>query len=60
MDDFARMNAGTLSPAEFFAPPHVEAMLDEAAAREPIEAAADRPIVVQPPADRLCGQFEPG
>jgi 2-polyprenyl-6-methoxyphenol hydroxylase-like FAD-dependent oxidoreductase len=27
MDDFARMNAGTISPAEFFAPANVEAML---------------------------------
>lgn len=27
MDAFARMNAGTMSPAEFFAPQHVESML---------------------------------
>jgi 2-polyprenyl-6-methoxyphenol hydroxylase-like FAD-dependent oxidoreductase len=27
MDAFARMNAGTMSPAEFFAPAHVESML---------------------------------
>jgi 2-polyprenyl-6-methoxyphenol hydroxylase-like FAD-dependent oxidoreductase len=27
MDAFARMNAGTMSPAEFFAPEHVEAIL---------------------------------
>ncbi|MGH8249683.1 MAG: NAD(P)/FAD-dependent oxidoreductase [Steroidobacteraceae bacterium] len=26
MDGFARMNAGTISPAEFFAPPNVESM----------------------------------
>jgi hypothetical protein len=26
MDDFARMNAGTISPAEFFAPENVKAM----------------------------------
>jgi hypothetical protein len=33
MDDFARMNAGTISPAEFFAPENVEAIA--AAARAP-------------------------
>jgi 2-polyprenyl-6-methoxyphenol hydroxylase-like FAD-dependent oxidoreductase len=27
MDEFVRVNAGTLSPAEFFAPEHVQAML---------------------------------
>jgi hypothetical protein len=26
MDDFARMNAGTISPAEFFAPENVKTM----------------------------------
>jgi hypothetical protein len=26
MDDFARMNAGTISPAEFFAPENVKAI----------------------------------
>jgi hypothetical protein len=26
MDDFARMNAGTISPAEFFAPENVNAI----------------------------------
>lgn len=28
MDAFARLNAGTMSPAEFFAPEHVESILD--------------------------------
>ena len=27
MDDFARMNAGTISPAEFFAPENVDAIM---------------------------------
>jgi hypothetical protein len=27
MDAFARMNAGTISPAEFFAPESVDAMM---------------------------------
>jgi hypothetical protein len=27
MDDFARMNAGTISPAEFFAPENVNAIV---------------------------------
>jgi 2-polyprenyl-6-methoxyphenol hydroxylase-like FAD-dependent oxidoreductase len=30
MDDFARMNAGTISPAEFFAPDNVKAMTEAA------------------------------
>jgi hypothetical protein len=29
MDAFVRMNAGTISPAEFFAPEHVGAMMAE-------------------------------
>ena len=33
MDDFARMNAGTLSPAEFFAPENVEAITAAAEGR---------------------------
>jgi 2-polyprenyl-6-methoxyphenol hydroxylase-like FAD-dependent oxidoreductase len=32
MDAFARMNAGTISPAEFFAPEHVQAILSGARA----------------------------
>jgi 2-polyprenyl-6-methoxyphenol hydroxylase-like FAD-dependent oxidoreductase len=32
MDAFARLNAGTMSPAEFFAPEHVESILETAAA----------------------------
>ena len=32
MDAFARLNAGTMSPVEFFAPEHVEAILKAAAA----------------------------
>ena len=31
MDGFARMNAGTISPAEFFAPDNVEAIMSAAA-----------------------------
>jgi flavin-dependent dehydrogenase len=31
MDAFARVNAGTMSPAEFFAPEHVESILQRAA-----------------------------
>ncbi|MDM7914388.1 MAG: NAD(P)/FAD-dependent oxidoreductase [Candidatus Eisenbacteria bacterium] len=34
MDDFARMNAGTISPAAFFAPQNVEAILSSAGAME--------------------------
>jgi flavin-dependent dehydrogenase len=33
MDDFARMNAGTISPAEFFAPENVNAIAAAARAR---------------------------
>ena len=33
MDGFARMNAGTISPTEFFAPENVEAIFAAAAAR---------------------------
>jgi hypothetical protein len=32
MDEFARMNAATISPAEFFAPEHVRAILSGARA----------------------------
>jgi hypothetical protein len=28
MDEFARMNAGTISPARFFSPENVDAILD--------------------------------
>jgi len=35
MDDFARMNAGTISPAQFFAPANVEAMLKRGVATYP-------------------------
>ena len=34
MDGFARMNAGTISPAEFFAPENVEAIAAAAAAAD--------------------------
>ena len=34
MDGFARMNAGTISPAEFFAPENVARILMEAEARQ--------------------------
>ena len=34
MDAFARMNAGTMSPAEFFAPEHVNSILQAASASE--------------------------
>jgi hypothetical protein len=30
MDDFARMNAGTISPQEFFSPQNVSAIQDAA------------------------------
>jgi 2-polyprenyl-6-methoxyphenol hydroxylase-like FAD-dependent oxidoreductase len=40
MDDFARMNAGTISPAEFFAPEHVAELM---APRPHLEARAPRP-----------------
>ena len=33
MDDFARMNAGTISPAEFFAPENVKAITAAAEGR---------------------------
>jgi 2-polyprenyl-6-methoxyphenol hydroxylase-like FAD-dependent oxidoreductase len=33
MDDFARLNAGTITPTEFFAPENVEAILAAAAAK---------------------------
>jgi hypothetical protein len=33
MDGFARMNAGTISPTEFFAPDNVEAIFAAAAVR---------------------------
>jgi 2-polyprenyl-6-methoxyphenol hydroxylase-like FAD-dependent oxidoreductase len=33
MDGFARMNAGTISPAEFFAPKNVDAIFASAASR---------------------------
>jgi hypothetical protein len=32
MDAFARLNAGTMSPADFFAPEHVESILAAKAA----------------------------
>lgn len=40
MDGFAQMNAGTISPAEFFAPSHVDAMMAAAASRAHGKAAA--------------------
>ena len=33
MDDFARLNAGTISPAEFFAPDNVKAIAAAAESR---------------------------
>ena len=33
MDDFARMNAGTISPAEFFSPENIGAIMTVAASR---------------------------
>jgi hypothetical protein len=33
MDGFARLNAGTISPTEFFAPENIEAIFAAAAAR---------------------------
>ena len=33
MDGFARLNAGTISPTEFFAPDNIEAIFAAAAAR---------------------------
>jgi 2-polyprenyl-6-methoxyphenol hydroxylase-like FAD-dependent oxidoreductase len=35
MDDFARMNAGTISPAQFFAPENVESIMAAAGASRP-------------------------
>jgi 2-polyprenyl-6-methoxyphenol hydroxylase-like FAD-dependent oxidoreductase len=40
MDDFARLNAGTITPTEFFAPENVEAILAAAASRTDGAAAA--------------------
>ena len=41
MDDFARMNAGTISPAEFFSPENVAMIMAVANAAEPTTTAAN-------------------
>ena len=44
MDAFVRMNAGTMSPAEFFSPENVRAIMSAAQARSH-SAVTDRRIV---------------
>ena len=45
MDQFARVNAGVESPADFFAPDNVERIL-AAAERPPGRRASDGPVAV--------------
>ena len=48
MDDFARMNAGTISPAEFFAPENVDAI------RPPPRRIGASPLIFGFPARCCC------